>query len=157
MRNIFKRSHQDLLSSSLHTEVTFYDQLKRDLRHCKNEVIIESPFLTYRRAEELSTIFAKLVKRKVKIIIRTRYPEEHSGNLRIQAELTIPYLAKLGVEVRLIPNRLHRKLAIIDRRVLWEGSLNILSQNNSSEIMRRVDSRKLSLEMLRFIKHNAII
>ena len=28
----------------------------------------------------------------------------------------------------------HRKLAILDRKVLWEGSLNILSQTRSREI-----------------------
>ena len=143
-------------SSTLHTEATFYEYLIRDLRYAKKEVIIESPFLTYKRALELSPVFERLVKKGVKVIITTRYPEEHSENLRTQAELTIPYLARLGVEVRLLPNHLHRKLAILDRKILWEGSLNILSQNGSSEIMRRIDSPKLACQMLRFIKHNAI-
>lgn len=149
MRNFFH-------NSALHTEATFYEYLIRDLKHAKKEVIIESPFLTYKRALEFSPVFIKLVKKGVKIIVTTRYPEEHSGNLRVQADITIPYLARLGVEVRLLPNRLHRKLAIIDRKILWEGSLNILSQNRSSEIMRRIDSRKSASQMLSFIKHNAI-
>lgn len=143
-------------SSTLHTEATFYEHLICDLKHAKKEVIIESPFLTYKRALELSPVFIKLVKKGVKIIVTTRYPEEHSGNLRAQAEITIPYLARLGVEVRLLPNHLHRKLAILDRKILWEGSLNILSQNGSSEIMRRINSQKVARDTLRFIKHNAI-
>ena len=145
-----------LHNSTLHTEVTFYEYLIRDLKSAKKEVIIESPFLTYKKALELSPVFMKLVKKGVKIIVTTRYPEEHSGHLRIQADITIPYLARLGVEVRLLPNSLHRKLAIIDRKILWEGSLNILSQNGSSEIMRRIDSQKVARDTLRFIKHNAI-
>ena len=145
-----------LHNSTLHTEVTFYEYLICDLKSAKKEVIIESPFLTYKRALEFSPVFMKLVKKGVKIIVTTRYPEEHSGYLRIQADITIPYLARLGVEVRLLPHRLHRKLAIIDRKILWEGSLNILSQNESSEIMRRIDSPKSASQMLSFIKHNAI-
>ena len=149
MRNLFR-------SSTLHTEATFYEHLMRDLKRVKKEVIIESPFLTYKRALELSPAFIELVKKDVKVIVTTRYPEEHSGNLRLQADITIPYLARLGVEVRLLPNHLHRKLAILDRKILWEGSLNILSQNGSSEIMRRIDSQKVARDTLRFIKHNAI-
>ena len=145
-----------LHNSTLHTEVTFYEYLIRDLKHAKKEVIIESPFLTYKRAFELSPVFMQLLQKGIKIIVTTRYPEEHSGNLRVQADITIPYLARLGVEVRLLPGHLHRKLAIVDRKILWEGSLNILSQNGSSEIMRRIDSQKSASQMLSFIKHNAI-
>ena len=143
-------------SSTLHTEVTFYQNFVQDLKRAKKEVIIESPFLTYRRALELSPIFVALIKKGAKVIITTRYPEEHTGNLRVQADITIPYLAQLGAEVRLLPHHLHRKLAIIDRKILWEGSLNILSQNESSEIMRRIDSPKSASQMLAFIKHNAV-
>mgnify|MGYP000883233265 FL=1 len=41
----------------------------------------------------------------------------------------------------------HRKLAIIDREIIYEGSLNILSYRNSCEIMRRTTSA-LEAEML---------
>ena len=44
----------------------------------------------------------------------------------------------------------HRKIAILDREVLCEGSLNILSQNASCETMRRVESEMLTHQMLEF-------
>ena len=34
---------------------------------------------------------------------------------------------------------------------LYEGSLNILSQNDSCEIMRRIESTQLAWQMARFI------
>ena len=43
-------------------------------------------------------------------------------------------LQELGVLV-LYTIRHHRKLAIIDKQTLWEGSLNILSHNDSCEMM----------------------
>jgi len=58
----------------------------------------------------------------------------------------------LGVQVLLCVGNHHRKLAILDRKILWEGSLNILSQTHSREIMRRIDSSKLTGEMFKFLK-----
>jgi len=45
----------------------------------------------------------------------------------------------------------HRKLVVIDRRVLYEGSHNVLSQNNSSEVMRRIESAQLAWQMIAFV------
>ena len=57
-------------------------------------------------------------------------------------------MQELGVKV-LYTVKHHRKIAVIDD-VLWEGSLNIFSQNDSCEIMRRILSSTLAEEMLRF-------
>ncbi|HMT19521.1 MAG TPA: hypothetical protein PKD15_05805, partial [Candidatus Saccharibacteria bacterium] len=46
----------------------------------------------------------------------------------------------------------HRKLAMIDDYILWEGSLNMLSQNGSKEVMRRSVSKELCQQMMQFIK-----
>ena len=43
--------NNDLLHSSLFDETTFFDKFLSDLEHCKNEVIIESPFITSSRVK----------------------------------------------------------------------------------------------------------
>ena len=58
----------------------------------------------------------------------------------------------MGVHVIITSGNHHRKLAILDRKVLWEGSLNILSQSYSREVMRRIVSTDQAEEMFRFIK-----
>ena len=64
--------------------------------------------------------------------------------------------SSLGVQVFLAENPqkklFHRKLAIIDRKILWEGSLNILSQSHSRELMRRIEDRETTLETFNFLK-----
>jgi len=154
--NIFRASPDDLLASKLCTEKTFYNFFINDLKHCRHEVIIESPFMTQKRVLTLAPVFAKLTKRGIKVIVTTRDPKEHDTYLRFQATAAIAYLKLLGVEVRLLSNHHHRKLAILDKKILWEGSLNILSQNNSAEIMRRIKSKELSNQMLHFIKCNRL-
>ncbi len=147
-----KPSLTPLLKSKLFDENTFYEAFIKDIKKCKEEVIIESPYITCNRMELLEPVFQKLVKHGVKVHIITRSPEEHSENLARQAELEISILEEMGIQVLLCPGNHHRKLAILDRKILWEGSLNILSQAYSREIMRRIESQELTIQMFNFLK-----
>ena len=97
-------------------------------------------------------IFQKLLKRKVKIYIITRDPKEHEIGMEIQSEDAIKWCESIGVQVLLCIGNHHRKLAILDKKTLWEGSLNILSQTYSREIMRRIEEKELALQMFNFLK-----
>jgi phosphatidylserine/phosphatidylglycerophosphate/cardiolipin synthase-like enzyme len=141
-----------MMHSSLFDETTFYDKFITDLNNCTKEVIIESPYITTGRMNMFMPIFKNLLERKVKIYIMTREPKEHSEGMEIQSEEAISQCERMGVQVLLCIGNHHRKLAILDREVLWEGSLNILSQNKSREIMRRMGNKKLAVEMFNFLK-----
>ena len=141
-----------LLTSSLYDDSTFFAQFARDLRQCRHEVIIESPFATGRRVRQLMPILQILRASNVRVVVNTRNPEEHTDRyMRDESRQVMPRLQQLGVYV-LYTTGHHRKLAILDRKILYEGSLNILSQHNSCEVMRRIESPKLAWEMARFIK-----
>jgi phosphatidylserine/phosphatidylglycerophosphate/cardiolipin synthase-like enzyme len=140
------------MNSSLFDETTFYDKFIKDLNTCTKEIIIESPYITSKRAEMLIPIFNNLLAKDVKIYIMTRDPKEHNENMECQSEDVISLFERMGVQVLLCIGNHHRKLAILDREVLWEGSLNILSQGHSREIMRRIESKDMALEMFNFLK-----
>lgn len=139
-------------NSRLYDEKTFYDAFVTDLNACRQEIVIESPFITSSRMRTLKPFFDSLVEKKVKVYVITRDPREHSNGYDIDAENEIQYFEAIGVQVLLCSGNHHRKLAIIDRKILWEGSLNILSQTHSREIMRRIDSRKITEETMHFLK-----
>lgn len=141
-----------LFASKLFDEKTFYQAFLRDLEGCRSEVIIESPYITSKRAEIIIPVFYSLLVRGVKIYVMTRDPKEHEESMEEQSEETISLFERMGVQVLICIGNHHRKLAILDRKILWEGSLNILSQNHSREIMRRIEGEELSLEMFNFLK-----
>jgi phosphatidylserine/phosphatidylglycerophosphate/cardiolipin synthase-like enzyme len=147
----FRKPQSTLSNTSLFDQNTFYPAFQKTLRTCKRELIIESPFITMKRINLLLPELTRLRRRGVKIIINTRPPQEHDEYLRAQTEESVEILLSMGIKIFFTGGH-HRKLAIIDRKILWEGSLNILSQNNSCEIMRRTESSKLVLEMVKFIK-----
>lgn len=137
-------------STALFDEHTFYKAFSNDYKTAQHEVIIESPFVTKRRASELASISHSLINRGVKIILYTRNPEHHEGMLRYQAYEGLDILKKTGIKVVLCNDMRHRKIAAIDRCILWEGSLNMLSQSSSKEIMRRTNSSDICMQMLHF-------
>jgi hypothetical protein len=77
--------------------------------------------------------------------------------MEMQSEEEIERFESIGVQTLLCTGNDHRKLAILDRRVLWEGSLNILSQNRSREIMRRMDGSNVAMEMFNYLKLNQFV
>ncbi len=151
------RRRYQMDNSSLFDERNFYQAFLQDLSHCEKEVLIESPFITSNRMRCLFPIFEKLIKQNIKVYIVTRDPNEHINSLEKQAASEINRFERLGVQVFLCIGNHHRKLAILDRKILWEGSLNILSQTHSREIMRRIDNKKLTEEMFNFLKFETIL
>ena len=150
---ILRRSadqYTDLFDSKLYDEKTFYPAFLKDLNNCSSELIIECPFITKRRLQYLLPTLKMLKDRKVRIVINTKDPIELDEERRDEAYRSVASLLHKGIQV-VYTHGHHRKLAIIDRSILYEGSLNILSQNRSSEIMRRTESMQLSWRMTRFI------
>ena len=147
----------NLFPSQLHTEKTFYLSFLDDLENCKEEVIIESPFITSERTSLFIPIFEKLLEKGVRIYVMTRDPKEHDVYMEVQSEEVIRTFEIMGVETLLCVGNHHRKLAVLDRKILWEGSLNILSQTHSREIMRRIESEEITMEMFKFLKMDKFI
>lgn len=146
-----------MFNPTLYDETTFYSAFLRDLEACKEEVFIESPFITERRAQHLIPVFNRLLSKGAKIYVMTRDPKEHDEGMEYQSENSIKTFEVMGVQVLLCVGNHHRKLAILDRKILWEGSLNILSQSKSREIMRRIDNRELTEEMSNFLNLSRFI
>ena len=139
--------------SKLFDQTDFYSQFIQDLNGCKNEVVIESPFITSTRMNLLYPTFKKLLARNVHIHIITRDPIDHDDEfMRNQSTNEILSCNEMGINIVLLQGNHHRKIAILDRSILWEGSLNILSYSNSQEIMRRIESKETATQMFDFLK-----
>ncbi|HEX9817406.1 MAG TPA: phospholipase D-like domain-containing protein [Patescibacteria group bacterium] len=141
-----------MTNTSLFDEKTFYGQFLLDLKASKQEVIIESPFITSKRMGKLWKTLNMLVSRGIKVFVITRDPDEHEYPYSQQSEVEIRKFEQAGIQTLICTGNHHRKLAMIDRKILWEGSLNIFSQTNSREIMRRFEDKETALETFEFLK-----
>jgi phosphatidylserine/phosphatidylglycerophosphate/cardiolipin synthase-like enzyme len=138
--------------SKFYDEQNFYDAFASDINGASASVVIESPYLTERRARQFARLIQRKVKLGLKVHIYTRNPKHHDYVLAEQSHLACRILKNSGARVFLCDDMRHRKLAIIDEAILWEGSLNILSQSNSAELMRRTYCKDQVKQVLGVIK-----
>jgi phosphatidylserine/phosphatidylglycerophosphate/cardiolipin synthase-like enzyme len=148
--------NDNLSASHLLDQNSFYKAFMDDLRQAKSQVIIECPFITVRRMSVLLPTFRMLAKRGLQLVINTKPLDEHNPEYSLQAEQATSELQQIGALV-LFTDGHHRKLVIIDKRVLYEGSLNVLSQNDSCEIMRRIDSEQLAHQWMHRLEHKGAV
>lgn len=113
-----------------------------DLQRARGLVLIQSPFLSPRRINELAAPLRSCVDRGVRVCVVAQSASEKPaiGEEQIhRAErfsIAQETLASLKIHLTFRSN-VHEKLAVIDESIFWEGSLNILSFNKSFERMTR--------------------
>lgn len=139
----------------LSDEKSFYYRFERDLIRAKEEVVIESPFITVSKMKELKPLFLSLIRRGLRVFVLTRHPDEHEGLMAEQSEEGIRFFEDIGVQVLMCRNH-HRKIAMIDRRIVWKGSLNILSHRNSREFMEREEDIQKAQAMYAFLQYDKV-
>jgi len=138
----------------LFNEKTFYPAFVSDLLSAKKEVIIYSPFVTKSRTDFLKPTIKKIRNRNIEVFIFTRPINEYESFLQpIIGKIFQEYEA-MGVCVIDLDGSIHQKVAIIDREILWDGSLNILSQKCSKEMMRRAADESAACQVMSYIGLN---
>lgn len=126
------------VSITHHSEEKFLERFREDLAKCSRSVMILSPFVSQNRAVHYYPVLHALIFRKVLIDVYTRPKGEQSLTLREQFDSVQRTFNRIGANFHLRPG-MHEKIAVIDDRVLWHGSLNILSHNDTRESMLRFD------------------
>lgn len=132
------------------TEGTFYPAFLKDLTRARETIVIFSPFATSAGTARWVDSLRAALARGVKTRIVTRPPEEFGGGWSGEVTELIQALRDLGIIVDLRA-RMHEKIAILDGRILWHGSLNILSHRDTHESMLRLESPAACQQLGRFL------
>lgn len=128
-----------------YSDQEFWPAFHNDLSKAEKELIIFSPFLTSDRFSKLHLIFTELISKGISIYVITLAPNEQPAIMQGSKEV-ISKLKELGVTVK-FRQAMHEKIALIDRRIKWIGSLNILSHNSRKEYMERIEGESSSKEL----------
>jgi len=131
------------------TEGTFYPAFNSDLEAASNSIVIFSPFLTSNGSGRYIDRLRAKQSHGTKIRLVTRPPDNDLGIPASGLTEIISGIRELGITVD-FRSDMHEKFAIIDGRILWHGSLNILSHRNTSESMLRIPSEAACVQLTRF-------
>jgi superfamily II DNA or RNA helicase len=134
----------------------FLSVYHNDMTNATREAVIVSPFVTRRRAlQMLHNLEAALAKR-VSVVVVTRPTNAYKDKDRIALEETFASLQDSGVRL-LFKANIHQKFAVIDQKIVWYGSINLLSYGSSQESIMRLNSSNIALELIKTLEIDQLL
>lgn len=114
-----------------------YEAVEWDIARAVTSIELYCPFLDPRPVRRWSALLGQRVAEGVKVIVYTRAAEEQREEAAAQRhQKRIDELRFAGCEVD-FRERMHEKVLILDRSVLWHGSLNLLANTGPTDLMMR--------------------
>ncbi len=141
--------------TDVHTDIifdkhSFFPVYTNDIVNAAREVLIVSPFVTNRRVPQMMQYFHTILKNQVKVTVITRPAEDFEDNRRSVLEQIFNALKEAGIKV-LFKSNIHQKFAIVDRKIVWYRSINLLSFGTAEESIMRLISGNIAHELIKSI------
>lgn len=125
----------------------FYPVFSNDLINASREIIIVSPFVTKRRTAQMIQDLVPALTENIKVIVVTR-PSDGFKNKDLSSwQDAINQLKSANIHI-VFKAKIHQKFSIVDQKIVWYGSINLLSYGSSEESMMRIESTKIAYELI---------
>lgn len=119
----------------------------KDLEEANSAVVVSSPRLNNQKVDRIINMLGKRRELGVKVTIVTWHPDAYKyGKDDVRMEL-MERLRKAGFEIRLVEESCEH-YAVIDNEIVWYGSVNLLSKEDSEDNLMRVCSKDIAAELL---------
>jgi superfamily II DNA or RNA helicase len=126
---------------------SFLPVYRNDLMNCAREAVIVSPFITGRRASQMLPDMVALARR-ASVVVVTRPTSIYRDKDRGVVEETCQSLQDAGVRLLFRAN-IHQKFAVVDQKIVWYGSINLLSYGSAQESIMRLQSPNIAHELIK--------
>lgn len=124
----------------------FLPVYSNDIMNASREILIVSPFVTKKRTLLMAQNLKTACANNVKVIVITRPPEEYKEKHLNTWQEAIDELKSSGVAL-ILKSKIHQKFALIDQKIVWYGSINLLSYGSAEESMMRIISPGIAFEL----------
>lgn len=112
-------------------------------------VVISSPSFSYKKVNWLCAESDDLLQRGVSIVVLTVTPEDYPEDGRDQHSIHIQRMESSGIKV-IKQNKYRERFAVIDRSLVWYGSMNLLSNEKDDDSLMRINNPAVAEELLEF-------
>jgi superfamily II DNA or RNA helicase len=122
-----------------------------DILNAQREILIVSPFISKKRIIHMLQYLDVAIKNQLRVMVVTRpikdFKEKDSDILNQLHE----FLSNSGIEI-IFRSNIHQKFAIMDQKIVWYGSINLLSFGSSEESIMRLENSNIAFELLKSIE-----
>jgi phosphatidylserine/phosphatidylglycerophosphate/cardiolipin synthase-like enzyme len=128
----------------------FFPVYLRDIAVASRHVLIISPFVTKQRMRQMMGHFNDLLNKQIKITVITRPADDYDENRKAMLSDLFSIVETDGIQM-IYKSNIHQKFAIIDNKITWYGSINLLSFGYSEETIMRLESSSIANELIESI------
>lgn len=132
----------------IYDQITFQSKFLQDVAQARQSVLIFSPFATPRRVQWLAAALEQCAQKRIPVTVVMRTPESLPERSRKSAQIAVERLKSQGCSL-IFRSDIHQKYAITDDRIVWYGSINLLSFGSSQESMMRLVSGSIAHELMK--------
>jgi len=129
---------------------SFMPVYSNDLISAEREIIIVSPFITKKGVLHMMEYLRAALEKKVKVVVVTRPKEDFKGKNPAGLVEALELLKEEKISLVLRSN-IHQKFAVMDQKLVWYGSINLLSFGSSEESIMRLESPNVAHELIKSI------
>ena len=135
--------------NSIFDSQNYFDIFEKDVVSASKSIVISSPSFSFKKVNWLCAESEHLQLRGVSVVVLTLDPEDYPDDGRDQHKSHIEHLISSGVNV--IPRHKYReRFAIIDKSLVWYGSMTLLSNEKEDDSMMRINNPAVAEELLEF-------
>lgn len=127
---------------------SFLSVYTNDIVNAAREIVIVSPFVNRKRAVQMVRLLEDALQNQVRAIVVTRRVEDFRNKGVSALQDALDLLKDAGIRMIYKP-KIHQKFAVIDQKIVWYGSINLLSYGNVEESIMRLDSPNIANELIR--------
>jgi superfamily II DNA or RNA helicase len=126
----------------------FLPVYNNDILNAAREILIVSPYATKRRTLQMLQHLKTALGNQVKVMVVTRPVDDFNDKDITVLQSCLDLLKNAGVKLIFRPN-IHQKFAVIDQRIVWYGSINLLSFGSAEESIMRLGSPNIANELMK--------
>jgi len=131
-----ERSDTNISNDIIYDQKSFVETFLHDIRNSRKNIVIVSPYVKEGRADWLFHA-VKENPHPIDITVITRPSDSFRGKSSTDAFRAIQRLQEYQANV-ICKEAIHQKFAIIDEKIVWYGSVNLLSFGASQESIIRI-------------------
>ena len=130
----------------------FMPVFSQDIVAANKEILIVSPFARQRRTHKMMQTLKTAIAKNVHITVVTRPKEDFPKKDHSVLQKALDLLTCSGINI-VYKSNIHQKFAIMDQKIVWYGSINLLSYGSAQESIMRIEGSNIANELIKSIEN----
>ena len=119
------------------TKENFLPVFNQDIIDAQKEILIVSPFIRRRRTRQMIRYLNAIICKPIRVTVVTRPKEDFPEKVHMALQRAQDLITESGINIIFKAN-IHQKFATMDQRIVWYGSINLLSYGSAQESIMRI-------------------